>query len=577
MIRLIINIIFCLCFTLPVFSQQLKEISVSGNHIFSQDDFNRSIKIPTGIKIYPEISDTISRRISLFMYEEGYYNFSLEVSPVDSASDTLFINIDEGKPTFCHNISFENNSLTDSVLVAGLINSLAGKIFSKVNIENTFTRALNHFELNGRPFYSIKIDSLYHYDSENEHKVDLRININEGPLCKLDEIIVEGNTKTKEYVIERELRIGKSELYNQEIIDDIPQTLNKTGFFRTVNPPEFFLNENNEGILKISLEEKNTNTFDGILGYVPGSGSQSGYFTGFVNIGLRNLFGTGRSAQIKWNQETKSTQELELRYHEPWIFSFPFSLRLGMYQRKQDSLYVQRNINAGFEYVADRNISAGILLASESTIPSENSLPQNNVYNSSLLTTGISFTIDTRDDLYSPSSGLLFINSYKYTSKKIDEATLPGITSNNNLQRFETDFNYFQKIFSSQVISLALHAREMKGSFIELSDLYFLGGTSSLRGYRERQFSGNRLFWSNLEYRYLFDLRSYFFLFFDAGYFMRREEPVLSIPFFDDVKTGYGLGISLETAIGILKVSYALGEGDDFSNGKIHFGIANDF
>jgi hypothetical protein len=41
----------------------------------------------------------------------------------------------------------------------------------------------------------------------------------------------------------------------------------------------------------------------------------------------------------------------------------------------------------------------------------------------------------------------------------------------------------------------------------------------------------------------------------------------------EDFLYGFGLGLNLETALGVLRVSYALGEGDTFSDGKIHFGV----
>jgi outer membrane protein insertion porin family len=576
MIRPTIKICLFLYLSLFLNAQQINNITVEGNSLFSENEYLSVIE-NSGLDLSStSIKDTVKERASYFLYEKGYYNFSLEVTQHNDTSNIL-MTVKEGKPTFVDAINIVNTGLTDSLYFMQTVNSLQGKIFSKENVSNIFSELIHHYENIGYPFYSVKIDSLFFHGNENNFLVDLFISPSNGRLCRFDKFIFKGNEKTKDYVLERELRIGKSELYNQEIVDDIPAILNKTGFFRKVENPEFLIDETGKGILRITLEEKNTNNFDGILGYVPGSGNTKGYFTGFVNINLRNLFGTGRAALIKWNQETQSTQELELKYFEPWLFSYPFSLSLGLYQRKQDSTYVQRNLNTELDYVADKNITASFLASSESVIPSENSLPENTVYNSSQITTGLSLRIDTRDDLYAPRSGLLFINSYKYTSKTIEDETLTDVNSDNNLQRFEVDLSFYKTIFTSQVVSLALHAREMRGSFIELSDLYFLGGTSTLRGYRERQFSGNRLIWSNLEYRYLFDIRSYFFLFLDSGYFMRREEPRLNVSFYDDYKTGYGLGISLETAIGILKVSYALGEGDSFSEGKIHFGIANDF
>jgi outer membrane protein insertion porin family len=118
---------------------------------------------------------------------------------------------------------------------------------------------------------------------------------------------------------------------------------------------------------------------------------------------------------------------------------------------------------------------------------------------------------------------------------------------------------------------------ELRGSDFENSDLFRLGGTMSLRGFREQQFLGNRIFWSNFEFRSLLTQRSYAFLFFDTGYYLRNEEPERLILKQEEFKIGYGLGLSLETGLGILAVSFALGQGDSFSDGKIHFGIINEF
>ena len=38
-----------------------------------------------------------------------------------------------------------------------------------------------------------------------------------------------------------------------------------------------------------------------------------------------------------------------------------------------------------------------------------------------------------------------------------------------------------------------------------------------------------------------------------------------------------GIGLNLETGVGLLGVSFALAAGDSFTDGKIHFGIINEF
>ena len=63
----------------------------------------------------------------------------------------------------------------------------------------------------------------------------------------------------------------------------------------------------------------------------------------------------------------------------------------------------------------------------------------------------------------------------------------------------------------------------------------------------------------------------------DTGYFFRPEDLVHNIPKTEGFRIGYGLGINLETNLGVISVSFALGQGDTFSNGKINFGIVNQF
>ena len=137
--------------------------------------------------------------------------------------------------------------------------------------------------------------------------------------------------------------------------------------------------------------------------------------------------------------------------------------------------------------------------------------------------------------------------------------------------------DFFYSIFSRQVVALKLNGRELQGSFFEISDLFRLGGTNTLRGYREDQFLGSRVFWSNLEYRLLLARRTYTYLFFDTGYYLVKEDAARKISKQEAFNIGYGLGLNVETALGVIGVSFALAKGDSFCDGKIHFGLVSEF
>ena len=568
-------------------AQKLSSFEVNGNFNFDDSEYLNWSQLRINQPIYNGILDSVKSKIARNIILQGYYFFNFTNAELvvsnDSSKFDIILEIDEGYPVVINNIYLDGIDTTSGMNIIKQFNYLKGQVFNQQEIELNIEQLLTGFENSGYPFAKIQITSVNVYqDSVNkENFADLYLNIISGELNKIDRIEIRGNTSTKDYVIIRELRIESGEPYMQNKIEEFPKRLNRLRFFEPVSIPQFYINSKKEGVLLVEVKEKNTNNFDGIIGYIPpGKDESSGYVTGLVNISLRNLFGTGRAASIKWNKYNRNSQELDLRYLEPWLFSFPLNVNLGLYQRIQDTTYVQRKIEGSLDYLATEDISAGVMFASETVVPTVRANPVFTVYNSSYVTTGANLKIDTRDDPYAPTEGILFINSYSFSIKTINgpvEYFTPSLSTSVDLQRFASSFYIFYELFSRQIVALGLNAKELRGSSFENSDLYRLGGTNSLRGYREEQFLGSRIFWSNLEYRALLTRRSYGFVFFDTGYYLRPEEPDRNIPKSEEFLYGFGLGLNLETALGVLRVSYALGEGDTFSDGKIHFGVLNEF
>lgn len=568
-------------------AQKLSSFEVNGNFNFEDSEYLKWSELSINQPIYNGILDSVKSKIARNILKQGYYfiefsNAELIVSE-DSTLFKIVLDINEGDPVIINNVFIDGIDTTTDISVFRQFDYLKRQIFIKQELESNIEQLLTGFENSGFPFAKIQIISVNVFrDSINdENLADIYLKILSGTENKIDRVEIRGNTSTKDYVIIRELRLESGESYVQNRIEEFPNRLNRLRFFEPVPIPQYFINSKNEGVLLVEVTEKNTNNFDGIIGYIPpGKNESSGYITGLVNISLRNLFGTGRAASIRWNKYNRDSQELDLKYLEPWFLSFPLNINLGLYQRVQDTTYVQRKFEGSLEYLATEDISASVLIASESVVPTVRAIPVFTVYNSSYITTGANLKIDTRDDPYSPTEGLLFINSYSFSRKTINGPS-EYITSNLNtsvdLQRFSSSFYFFYELFSRQIVAIGVNAREMRGSTFENSDLYKLGGTNSLRGYREEQFLGSRIFWSNLEYRALLTRRSYGFIFFDTGYYFRPEEIDKNIPKSEEFLYGFGLGLNLETALGVLRVSYALGEGDTFSDGKIHFGILNEF
>jgi outer membrane protein insertion porin family len=579
--------LFYFFFSISAFSQIIQSIKISGNEVFSEREYLAWSGLAVSAKVKPEYLDSALSRIASNLSSQGYFNANFNGSNIDYNPDSslavINIVIVEGAPTYISKIiiSYSDSSYNPEITEA--FDYLEGRVFNKSEFEEIVTRLLKNFENNGYPFANVKVSSINFVEDtlSEDHFADVYVTINNDLKGTIDRIEIKGNDKTDDDVIIREIRIEPGELYSQKEIDEIPMKLNRLRFFEPVDVPQFYLSSDKKGTLLIEVKEKQTNNFDGIVGYIPATEpNETGYVTGLINISLRNIFGTGRSAAIRWQKLNPNSQELELKYLEPWFLSYPFNISVGFNQRQQDTIYVQRKFEAALEFLATETISASFQFAAESVIPSENTAGVFTVYNSSSILTGLNLKIDTRDDPYSPTNGLLFYNTYSFSKKRIkgpQEYITPDLTTNINLQRILLGLDFYFSFFSRQVLAVKLHGRELRGSFFEISDLYRLGGTNSLRGYREDQFLGSRIFWTNLEYRLLLARRTYTYLFFDTGYYFVEENPEAKLAYQEEFKIGYGFGLNVDTSLGVIAVSFALAKGDSFTDGKIHFGLVSEF
>ncbi|MEE9449009.1 MAG: POTRA domain-containing protein, partial [Ignavibacteriaceae bacterium] len=389
---------FLICFCFPFFlsAQTINNTEVNGNTLLSDSEILNISGAFKGNQFYSGLLDSAKSRIAGELALKGYLNSTFEGCSVTISEDSqkvdLVININEGTPTFVNKVFQTSSDSSALAEINSIFSYLEGEVFDKFEIESNINELLARLENNGFPFASFTISSVHLYDdtTNNEHFADLYLLLEKGDQSSIDRIEIEGSTSTKDYVIIRELRIESGEGYSQEKVDDLPKRLNKLRFFEPVPAPTFYIDSKNNGVLLINVKEKNTNNFDGIVGYIPPStDDEKGYVTGLVNVTLRNIFGTGRAAAVRWQKLDRNSQELELKYLEPWLFSYPFNLNAELFQRIQDSTYVKRKIGGSLEYLATEDISVAGLVASEEVIPTEREEPVFTVYNSSALTTGL--------------------------------------------------------------------------------------------------------------------------------------------------------------------------------------------
>ena len=490
---------------------------------------------------------------------------------------SLMFFISEGKPSIVRAIEFSGNKIFANAALREWMNVREGSVFSSSVIEKDIQSILQQYEKAGYPLASVRVENIVRIDTLDEISLRILLSINEGRTITISGLRVEGNTSTKTDVITREARLYPHELYDGNLPERIKSRLTRLQLFSSVSTPEIYFDERDSAGLSVKVAEGNYNSFDGVLGYVPANGTNTkGYVTGLVNVSFRNLFGTGRKLSARWFQENSNTQEVEFNYLEPWIASLPLNGQFGFFQRKQDSTYIKMQYDLTAEWMLLEEFSISGSFSQTDVTPTEG-------YGWSVLAAstttsgGIAIQYDSRDNIAAPTQGVYYTTQYQTGRKSIKHMAAGGDSIVTATRRVMLDLKYYHTLWYRNILAAELHVRDFSASDIDQSDLFLLGGATTLRGYREGQFLGSRIVWSNLEYRILMASQSYVFGFIDAGYIVQPAIASIGLVASEQTKIGYGIGVQLDSGIGLIGVSIALGEGDTFSTAKLHIRLINAF
>jgi len=432
----------------------------------------------------------------------------------DSSQALVRVYVFEGTPVVQGALRLQGLDSLQQNQLGSRFQSRPGRPLDPGQMQDDLDDALNQLESRGYPFcrfdlHSLTLDSL----GENRQALAVSWHTALGPRLRLNEIQIVGNRVTKKNVILRELRLQPGEIYDPRKISRIRSRLIKLEYFHQVEEPQVFWTQGEEGGLLLRVVEGTASRFDGLLGYVPAAGGQKGYFTGLLDIALGNLLGTGRALEAHWQKRDQETQDIKLAYWEPWIAGWPVSAGVSFSQLIQDTIYVQREFGIHFSAPLLENLAVIGQLASVSISPDSIGSYVQGLLRSRTLTASIGVEYDSRDDRINPRHGVYYSTSVQAGKKKnLGPSEVIALQEEKDLinnKRIFLDLEWYLPTLKRQLIAWSLHGRQIKSNegSLPLPDQFRLGGARTLRGYREEQFRGAAVAWSNLEWRYLLGRR----------------------------------------------------------------------
>lgn len=544
----------------------------------------------------PQLPAQIKTQILEDLKKSGYYFAEIDSSAirVDSTRSEAFfyLGVAMGKQLRLDAVNLQNSdSLSPEIhrKITERCEDYRGRYYTEALANSLFGEILGILENSGYPLARVRTGEFAFSQPPSEEALqepsewllDLNLEVLPGDSVQVAYLRFPRQKTNLTPYLQRLLRFDPGQRYEERRISRYVQTLRRQEFVKQVQEPVLAKDKEGKYFLNIEFEETPSVTFDGIIGYIPPPATQAeakGYFTGLINIGVRNLFGGGRKLQVFWQKQDRLSDEFRLAYREPFLFGLPFHTQLGMNRLVRDTTYIEWKYQANFEFPINEALSAFVSAASRNVAPDSLASRRLRLPQTESLVTETGIRWDLRDDLQNPRKGLELLLAFSLNRQKnkgpdylLSEDSLKKSLTQ---QRARATFDLFIPTFKRQLLANRFHAElvESRGEVLRSPDQVWFGGATTVRGFREAQFFAKRVVWANSEYRFILAPRARFFVFSDNAYFM-RDYP-------EKVKqwlSSYGMGLRFEGPLGIFQLDYGLEKGAPFREGKLHFRLINEF
>ena len=590
----------------------IQSINFEGNHAFKSKKLRKTMETSeewmfswlTGAGTYKEdaLKNDVALLTELYM-NNGYVNVKIGEPKVDLLPDKsglkVTIGITEGEQYRIGKLGVKGELLESADVLMKKLTLKSGELFSRSALRTDVFALTDLYADKGYAFANATPQTKLNPES---HTIDITFDLEKGELVHIDRINIAGNTKTRDKVVRRELRLEEGELYNSTALKTSKQNLMNTGFFEEANLVTAKGHSPNQLDLNVDVKEKPTGTFSVGAGYssldgVIGQGSIQQ--ANFLGLGLKGTVAASIGG---------TTQTYNVGLTDPYFMDTKWTVGADIYRTERMYLdYTSRatggDIKGGYA-LSDSLSTFWLYKFEERQIRDESEGLLQNIHVGAILapilnstTSSISagLTSNTTNYRMDPSSGMIDTVSVEFA----------GLGGTNRFLRYLTEHTLFMPAGWGTVASVrgTLGYIQGLGMQVPLDEKFYLGGISTLRGYTDRTvcpvISSNlttididgiattlpNSVYLGANYEAVFNMEYTFPLLKEAG--------LKGVVFFDagnagnslgstfNLLTSYGAGIRWFSPIGPLRLEYGIPlnprPGIDKSSGRLEFSIGSIF
>lgn len=551
----------------------VQKVEISGNQVVTTEKIYELMKTKPGNILNSKIIYEDIREI------DRYYNedLGLLLSPSHvvelnwNTDGILSLKIKDGMTI--NGIEITGNTVIKTADIQKLLKSKVGQYLNQKTLkEDTSAIAQLYDE---RDYI---LDTIH--PTVDREKGTITLNIIEA-VC--EEIKIEGNTKTKTYVIERNLRVKVGEVLKRKKLRRDIERLHNLGYFENVeiNP------EPGSGpgkvVLRVKVKEAKTGLFTLGLGYSGGgTGAQRSGIVGAISFSENNWQGRGQTTSFQW-QRGANIDALSLGFFDPSINKRLDSFGVNLYRNRMIALRQPVQTSPGqytYAYYDDNRTGGNLTygrqwlddLKTYFTYRLENLDIQRNAQSTidpvgmaegKLSSLSMNNLYDTRDDVFFPGRGTYVNAVFQFAGG--------ALGGDFNYSKLQLEGRYYIPLKKQKVIALRAWGGILTGGDAPVSEYFYVGGTDSLRGYQDNLFYGTRMLLFNGEFRFpvgkIESIKGA--IFGDAG---NAWQPGGRTKLYTDA--GAGIRLLLPSmGLGVVRFDYAFGE----NGGRFYLGIGQTF
>ncbi|MEE4252463.1 MAG: outer membrane protein assembly factor BamA [Desulfuromusa sp.] len=569
----------------------IKDIKFVGNTVFDKGDLLKKIEtkerwflswITDRGAYLEETMDLDIERIRAAYHDEGYQDVKVkpaQVTLVDDKSLDILIEIDEGAQYKVGTVKVSGDLLYTEEQLLKVVKLKPGDVFSRAVLRESILALTDVYADNGYAYANVA--PLTNKDKK-DLLIDLNLEVEQGIQVTVERIEINGNTKTRDKVIRREIPLLEGNLYSAKRVKEANRRIRNLGFFDEVNVTNKPGSEESKTVLDVEVAEKPTGTFSIGAGYssadklmAQGSLSQDNFMGYGVRLSLSGSFGS-----------TSNTYSLGIS--DPHFLDTDWTLGGEIYksEREYDDYDDQRtggSIRAGHPvtrnskaYLTYRYEEQEILNIAATVDPDDPWIQARKSTLSSITTEWIRNSTDFYQD---PSRGGITKLSVEYA----------GLGGTEEFVKSIADHRHFFPLFCGTVFSVhgeIGYVVSTNDEDVSITEKFFLGGIRTLRGFESREvgptdangnfIGGEKMGYFNFEYLFPIykDLGLKGVLFYDTGNAWTDDED-----YFTDMRNSVGAGIRWQSPLGPLRFEwgYNLSPRDDEKQSIFEFTIGKAF